>query len=174
MLNEIHVFDMDGTLVDSHDVTIEAYQRASRAVGISLPANWWGRSAQEWQCPPALHAQKLLEYSLLAYKVQPAWAAPTFLDVVGREGSAVSIWTAASADTVHILKQVAHLAPLLEGGVRSGMRLKDKRDAFIGLRALFAGAKLFYYDDDVMAGRYITNKVQNAVLHTKGARAVCV
>lgn len=75
----LHVFDLDGTLVDTHALTVEAY----RFAGIDFKPEYWGRSAKDWGCPAEAHKKKQEYFAeLLKYRRLPdAWATPLWSKV---------------------------------------------------------------------------------------------
>lgn len=52
------IFDLDGTIVDTHRAVKMAYRKA----GIVMPDDAWGKTWREWSCPEDVHAEKARIY----------------------------------------------------------------------------------------------------------------
>jgi hypothetical protein len=63
----VHVFDLDGTLIDTRDAVVEAYRRA----GALMPRDAWGKPWWEWT-DARTHDIKNLHYAYI-YEV---WVKP--------------------------------------------------------------------------------------------------
>lgn len=165
-MRSYHVFDLDGTLLDTKAATIEAYRSAARKLGMAAPPEAiWGHTATEWRCPPELHAAKLVEYSLLVpLMVRPAWAAETYTQLLA-DGYDVRVVTGASKGTVEVLSRSPYRDFLRN--VACGLSVYEKTAMLHGIEAVFKGITIHYYDDNAEHGRAITVGLKDAVLHVK-------
>jgi|SRR5579859_142727 len=178
MVSEIHVFDLDDTLVDSAAAVIGAYREAAQQLGCILPSDFYGRSADEWNCPPQLHVLKCQLYAAkYAAQVRRGWAAEAMLRCKQLNNVRTEIWTAASLQSVVTLRNQPHLIDVLrpnEWYVRQTVQEKANRFAHLYSNLTVPVAVwLHYYDDnpehiETITGRYIGG----VVIHRKGAIVV--
>src|SRR4029077_19825013 len=63
----LYCFDLDGTLIDSREVLIEAY----RSVGVEPPSDFFVKSWREWLPDPELHRKKNEIYLKIIHKIRP-------------------------------------------------------------------------------------------------------
>jgi hypothetical protein len=164
MSDVLHIFDLDGTLLDNKQQILQAYRAAAIELRLPVPtANTiWGRTAAEWKCTPELHKRKTEIYAQLVNTVTLAWAALVYtrIGVQCRR-----VWTGASRATVDLYCA----NPLLcryAFTARTAMSLKEKRNSLLDLRQLFPNLYVHYYDDDVNAAETITRNVRNIEIHT--------
>ena len=142
-----YVFDLDGTLVDSKEKTIAAYETA--APGLFKP-EYWGKTAAEWGCPPSIHRTKQMLFNRDTRMLQPGWALPMFMEVL-RRGEKPIILTGASSTTVKFL--LRYISSII-GDFHTTQEIHSA-DAVTKINFLDELAKtdtVYYYDDQAPAG----------------------
>ena len=167
----IHVFDMDGTLVDSRDAV-----RASYAdVGITMPDDAWGKPWRHWlpqlcsrstELAQEVHQNKNEAYMRRIGQVRPLPLARSLALLHGRIGMRTAVVTGAShAAAHHILTKIIGVAIEPE---EHGVLLSTEQDLSGKAHAIAAFASVhdegIYYDDDLR-----TCEVIDQFLTTVGA-----
>jgi GTP:adenosylcobinamide-phosphate guanylyltransferase len=140
-MREIHVFDVDGTLVDSKKATIEAYELA--APGVFQP-KFWGLPASAWGCTQEIHERKIAEFKRMEHLIKPAWAMPMFYhaDMVGHR---IILLTGASEMTMAIHKN--KFRAFCGHQCHCGLTTEGKADFMRKLAQDNPKASIHYYDD---------------------------
>ena len=142
-----YIFDLDGTLVDSKAKTIAAYEEA--APGLFKPA-YWGRSAVEWNCPPAVHRAKQTIFCRNTDLLDPGWALP-MLEEVLRRGEQPVLLTSASEQTAKFLHR--YLKTLIGDFIFAEMICSASYATKIETLSLMASHEsVHYYDDQTLVG----------------------
>jgi phosphoglycolate phosphatase-like HAD superfamily hydrolase len=148
------VFDLDGTLADTRDLVLRAYE----SVGIKMPNKAWGAAAEEWlekyvgkPHVAETHRMKNVAYrALIAAQGLRELPACHLCRTLSRDDEyEVSILTGASyvaAEAVRAALKLRHV-PFL--GV--AMKHEDK------LRILSSGEAGIYFDDDYEAAVSVAN-----------------
>lgn len=134
-----YVFDLDGTLLDTKDVTKEAYNRVAPGL---YKDEYFGLSGAEWGCSKEVHAAKAVEYNKIVSEqdVPKAWAWEVYINAI-HSGYPVVILTGASRDTVRALTPHLGASP---GRVICGLSMSEKIEALKGFR----NGVVRYYDDN--------------------------
>lgn len=175
-MREIHVFDLDGTLIDSKVVTIKAYRLAAQELGMLPPPEnvIWGRTAGEWRCPDALHRRKMVWYAKLLVDIKPAWAATAFNRCMRSADCGVHVWTGMSVTTAQLLSTSEQLFKYIHN-IRCGVSVAKKAEALGALHDAFGStSRIHYYDDDQTAVRVMAKQVPECVMHQEKGLFLCV
>lgn len=145
-----HVFDMDGTLVDSFLATRLAYRHA----GVEFTEENWGRSASDWGCPADVHKRKRESYKFFAEHLREGPAASTWNSVPPEDRY---ILTGASLETFLVTRLAM---PFINKCVRMviGQNLEGKIEF---LRDLSETFNVVYYEDSADVARKIQEAVPN-------------
>jgi hypothetical protein len=140
-MREIHVFDVDGTLVDTREATLAAYEAASP--GLFKP-EYWGKPSQEWGCPADVHERKVAAFARLSAMIKPAWAMPMFrhAQYVGHH---CIFLTGASEDTMDIHR--TRFRKLAAHDCHCSLSTADKRRYLEDLVRADPTCAIHYYDD---------------------------
>jgi CTP:molybdopterin cytidylyltransferase MocA len=148
------VFDVDGTIVDSQKLTEQCYiqalneaeERGELPVGSFPELPVWGRTAEEWGCPPSVHLRKTELFAEKASALLPGWAHPMLCEAIAR-GHHVEILTGASQTTMEILLQTSALRRLAPSVVpiHTGLTATDKELILDGIASKFDA--VHYFDD---------------------------
>lgn len=154
MKRRAFIFDVDGTIVDSRALTEacyiqalnEAEERGELPVGSFPELPIWGRTAEEWGCPPAVHLRKTELFAEKADTLLPGWAHPMMCEAILR-GHHVVILTGASQTTMDILLRTPVLRRLAPSVVpiHAGMTDNDKELIVSGIASEFD--VVHYFDD---------------------------
>lgn len=141
------VFDMDGTLVDSMKAVKEAYKLA----GVKWVPEYWGKTAEEWGCPPEVHEDKKRLYPTCLRRLGRRLQAADLLEVV--DGV---VLTGASEEAAHaVMEMLGTQFPLLGAGASLPVKLRILKD-------IAKDERLFYVDDDRDFGLRVLEEVPNA------------
>lgn len=76
----LYAFDLDGTLIDSKPVVLEAY----RSVGIEPPSDFFLKTWREWLPDAQKHDEKNKMYLKLLYKIKPLPLLELYRSLEGR------------------------------------------------------------------------------------------
>lgn len=157
----LHVFDLDGTLLDTFEAQRQSYLKA----GLTEydPANFY-KSAADWGCPKDVHERKGSIFPQMLELVTPGWALPAFLDAMTDRPLPV-ILTGTSPGSIKVL------TPLFRSltGVdlfsylymaRHSVNFADKR---LALRVIASTSEVVYYDDHPEAATLV-NGIPNLSL----------
>lgn len=93
-----HFFDLDGTLVDSLEATLQAYA----SVGIEFGPQHWGKASTDWNCPEDKHKLKTECYAKYAHLIELGWAFKYWSRLQSKDRS---LLTAASKLTYEATKE---------------------------------------------------------------------
>lgn len=138
---EIHVFDVDGTLVDSREATKAAYDLAAPGL---FKDEFWGLPAHAWGCPVDVHDRKVAEFSRLGHMVQPAWAMP-MLQHADEVRHSIIMLTGASEGTMAIHRK--RFKVLAGYDYHCGLTNVAKHEFLESLVHANPGVSIHYYDD---------------------------
>lgn len=86
----LYAFDLDGTLIDSHDTVLESYMD----VGVTPPPDFFTRSWHEWLKDPELHRRKNALYLQKIPLIKPL----PLMELFKLLGKDASIMTGASRE----------------------------------------------------------------------------
>lgn len=140
----IHIFDLDGTIFDTHDATKFAYE----AAGLPLyESSYFGLTAEEWGCPEHIHKKKQEVFPTYKHYIRETWAANMYKAMLP-SGSAF-ILTGASKSTVDVCQSTVPWELRTPFGV--GLTSAEKRKIICLFSTLFK-YKVFYYDDNYEFG----------------------
>lgn len=151
MKQKIHVFDMDGTLVDTFKQTQEAYHRA----GVAFGPEHWGKSAEDWGCPKEAHKEKQRIYPDVLREMPPTlgFAASKWISTPSHSRV---LMTGASHPTLRLTMRVFTDLGLHDASmIVYGASLKDK---IAHLQVLAASSDVVYYEDQ----EYVADQIRKA------------
>ncbi len=123
------VFDLDGTLADTHPIVLEAYKEA----GVWLSDDDWGKPAHEWlpqlvgdDEAREIHARKNRIYrALISVRGVRRLPAATLCDQLRADRHAIGVLTGASLDAARLVKNSINLGhvPLLGAGADTDTKI---------------------------------------------------
>lgn len=166
----IHIFDLDQTLLDNKEAIEEAYRKAANDLNLPVPdfSVTWGRTAEEWGCPPQLHHRKTEIYfgMLNRQQIKPGWAAAAYTVALDDPQTMfVRVWTGASKETLTVLRSTGPDTAFFAATARAGMTLDDKRAAMNGIVHVCPTAEVHYYDDNPDDAFFITDGLPAVQIH---------
>jgi hypothetical protein len=149
----IWVFDMDGCIVDSRKAVAEAYRQAGLPV---MPRSAWGKTAQEWECPPEVRETKKRLYDTCLRKMGRRLHAASLLEITGG-----SVLTGASMEAVRDVRKFIQVDfPLAGAECDSDLKIEV-------LRGKAAEGHVMYVDDDREFGMRVLQEVEGVhFMHT--------
>ena len=148
MTRQAFIFDVDGTIVDSKALTEECYRQALGLAGMDQSVPVWGRTAEEWGCPPAVHRRKMSIFAEHAHELNPGWAHPMMCEALLR-GHHVELLTGASQETMDVLLATPVLRRLAPSIVPISTGVTSEAKEYI-LNEMATRFDVVHYFDDLM------------------------
>ena len=169
MEKTIRFFDLNGTLVNTRPAIIEAYKR----IGVDAGSNW-DRPWREW-CTEEAHRKKdkIYEGVLMELGVEPDWAMNTFLETPEKD---CFIFTEGSLRETNVLLEffpelssfqfvAEQLATFMRRAIAVALQ---KACTDVHKNSGYGKLHFEYYDDDVEAGKIITDGTPMKLIAPKG------
>lgn len=150
----IYAFDLDGTLVDSHDLILQSY----RDVGVEPPSDFFGKSWHEWLTDDAKHEAKNRRYLQLIPKLRTMPLFELFATLVDKTDSEVWVLTGASAAAYHAISNELVFGPTVRA--QAEMTIDTK----IGLMSKNGPGIMF--EDDIRAAERMRKETKWTVYHS--------
>lgn len=155
-LGMMHVFDMDGTLVDTRVAIKEAY----RLAGINMPDDAFGRPWRKW-CPVAVHQNKNVHYQKTIELASEMWCMGALRELVLLHRP-VYILTGASTEAVHAVIRRFNIHP--------SVRFKAELSRHQKANWLLIHGLGVYVDDDAQTRVIVERKTQWKVFSPEAFR----